>query len=83
MAWHGMGWHGWGGVRWETMTWQAGELPGKLRGEAEEAGESGACRQGQGGLFLLAGGHKESSQRRRSKGPARRIPSPNIINKRR
>ena len=28
------------------MAWQAGELPGKLRGEAEEAGESGACRRG-------------------------------------
>lgn len=37
MAWDGMGW---GGMRWETMTWHAGELPGKLRGEAEEAGES-------------------------------------------
>lgn len=43
MAWDGMGW---GGMRWETMTWHAGELPGKLRGEAEEAGESGACRRG-------------------------------------
>lgn len=80
MAWDGMGW---GGMRWETMTWHAGELPGKLRGEAEEAGESelaGKSREAGLAYFSSQAATRKASDDGQKAQPAANHPQTSLTN---